>query len=224
MQNCYKIKETQTQQLANKKLGLLHQYINTELIRPNQGNNLYFFTMHYKEPKTNIDSTKENIRQFMSALHLQLRGYKWHKPCNLYPGLTIIEHGKTGFYHPHTILNICEKTTNDLQIALNKVSTHSPWFSFSYIIYDNANEIDRDSNNFENNKNHLDIRKVWDSNSLIYYMTKQYNFRNNKVNFDNFYPHQLLFDKTQISKPGWRKSKHIIRREYQQTKKRLNCV
>lgn len=163
----------------------------------NNDKNMAFFTLHFDGTKKDIDAAKEYYRKILGAIFVQMCGKKWWCEKNILPGITIIEHGKRGFLHCHSIINMQDKTAGDITRALDYVTQHDKRFKLAYGITDEfplKNDV-----SYKPQKNHLLIQMpIKKLNHVIGYVLKEYDFTKNKIDFSNFFPHQMLFDKDLI--------------------------
>lgn len=159
--------------------------------------NIAFFTLHFDKKQKTINSAKEHYRKILGAIFEQLYGKKWWRDKNILPGITIIEHGKRGFLHCHSIVNMKNNTVCDLKCVLDYIIQHDRRFKLAYHITD-AFPIRNDSS-YRAQKNHLLIQMpIKNINRVVRYILKEYDFMKNKIDFSNFFPHTLMFDKSLI--------------------------
>ena len=155
--------------------------------------NLAFFTLHFDRERKSIEEAKEHYRRILSSIFAQLCGKKWHTDKNLLPGITIIEHGKRRL-HCHSIINLQDKTEADLVAALDYILKHDKRFNLTFRITDEF-PIKNDES-YRPRSNHLLIQMpIRGLQKVINYILKEYDFKRNRIDFSNFFPHELLFDK-----------------------------
>ena len=152
-----------------------------------KGNNLYFLTERFCNKKHNIEVAKDTTRRLMSKILRNLQGKYWYK--NPFKSVYVIEHGKNGLYHTHCLLNIEDKTQEDLEKAFKIVSEKCKSCNICYDFIDSENKI----SNFNLNKNHIYIEPVWDLIGVTKYILKEYDWKSNRINFDNFYNEKTMF-------------------------------
>jgi hypothetical protein len=179
--------------LAEQNQAQLSHYLKSILKLDNQpDNNLYFFSLHYNYPQQSLKEANDNYRKMLAPILSRLFGKKWYKK----PGFTIIEHGKRGVLHAHSVINILDKTENDLKEALDYVVAHRPDLNLTCrITHDNP-----DRKTYIPRTNDLLIKPEYYLQGLIGYLMKEYNFDKSHIDFDNFFPHELFFDKELLFK------------------------
>ena len=150
-------------------------------------NNLFFITIRFQNEKSDLDKAKEATRVIMARVLFKLQGRYWYKkPCK---GVYVIENGKYGRLHTHIILNIGNRTMEQLDLALKKVKEN---WSRTNICYDLTDDV-REITNFNLNKNHLVVMPVYDLSGLIEYILKEFCWSSNHIDFENFYTEQQIF-------------------------------
>lgn len=151
-------------------------------------NHLFFITIRFRDVKTDLDKAKESTRLIMSRVLFKLQGRYWYKkPCK---GVYVIENGKYKRFHTHIILNIGNRTVEQLDLALNNVKENCPRTNICYDLIEEVSGI----TNFNLNKNHLCVMPVYDLNKLIEYVLKEFHWNSNHINFENFYTEQQMFN------------------------------
>lgn len=152
-----------------------------------KGNNLFFLTERFCNEKRDIEKAKDTVRRVMAKVLRNLQGKYWYK--NPAKSVYVIEHGKAGLYHMHCILNTEDKTQSDLENAFQIVSERCKSCNMCYDFCDSIKDITK----FNPKKNHIHIEPVWDLNGVTDYILKEYNWKYNRPNFDNFYNERTMF-------------------------------
>lgn len=162
-------------------------------LRMQSCDNLAFCTIRFNKPKKDVFYAKENARSIYSRMFNQLQGKYWHK--HPLPSVTIIEHGKTNVFHVHSVINLCEYTLPKLDIALSNTCYIYPYlnltYDMQYTLFENFNN-STSFHNFSPVMNHLLVRKVY-NRDIFNYISKEYNFNSNKIDFANLWTSEMLF-------------------------------
>lgn len=211
-----KLSELEIQRIAKKRKEQLTNYIHNHIKLSDISENLFFFTLHFSYDQKTINAAKEKWRRILSTILLKLQGKGWVR--NPFPSITIIEHGEHNIFHIHCIMNTCHKTADDLERSLKYIKEHNPWFNLNYFITD---ETSPKKKGYLHKHNHLLIKPIYNLEGIINYIVKEYYLRNHRINFDNFFPERLLFDKSQINNKYHKPSIHEEMREIKRVKEKL---
>ena len=151
-------------------------------------NNLVFCTLRFCKQHKTIQSARQQTRIIYSRVLSSLQGKYWHKfPL---PSVTVIERGKSNVYHAHTVFNLRDKTLTQFDMALSNTCHTYPYLYLTYDVQYNNFPL---SNSFTPVMNHLLARQVF-SADVFNYITKEYNFANDKIDFANLFTSELLFN------------------------------
>lgn len=155
--------------------------------------NLAFCTIRFNKPKKDVYAAKDTARTIYARMLNQLQGKSWYK--HLLPSVSIIEHGKTNVFHVHSVFNLCEYTLPKLDVALSSACHKYPYlyltYDMQYTLFENFNN-STSFHNFSPVMNHLLVRKVY-NRDIFNYISKEYNFNSNKIDFANLWTSEMLF-------------------------------
>lgn len=159
-----------------------------EVLDINSEDNLMFFTLRFKDVQQNIEACIKKHKEIMSKFHRKLQGNHWiRKP---FKSVSIVENGKNRILHVHMIINVKDKEQYEIKKVLEDVISNNRQLNLCF----DMRHLDEKNFNFNPNMNHLLIEDVYDINKLIKYVLKEYHWNSRHLNFDNFYPYNILFN------------------------------
>lgn len=159
---------------------------------------LYFITLRYSRfnKPDNYESARKYLRDILKQVYVELYGKRrWIK--HLPKSITIIEKGKKNHLHSHTIVNIPDCDLVKINKIFESVTVKNPELSIDYKIWLVEDKTDSPNQCYVPNKNDIVIEPIYpglkDINRVIKYILKEYNFKNSKLDFSNFFNEKLLF-------------------------------
>lgn len=177
-----------------------------------QSDNLVFITLHFSQIKRNMREVIRRTHKIYARLWLRLQGRYWRK--RPMPSISIVERGKGGILHVHTILNMKDKTPDQLKNAL--LRAYEIYDIFCGVRYDiTYDEEYQKCKNYIPVEDHLLIKPVFNLDGLEDYITKEFNWLLIKptIDFENFWTSEMLFTITETNiKPiqGYHRRKRIV--------------
>ncbi|MDR2412791.1 MAG: hypothetical protein LBD50_01085 [Rickettsiales bacterium] len=194
---------------SNPRYALKKFMLDTLDIQP--FDNLVFMTLHFATIRPDIRNIIKRTHRVYARLWLRLQGRHWRK--NPYPSVTVVERGKGNILHVHTILNMRNKTQQQLEVALDKA--YPSLYEFGATYDTTFHEDYKKAKNYTPIADHILIKPVFDLNGLENYITKEFNWLliNPKIDFGNFYTSETLFPITETDAkrvPGLHKRKRPI--------------
>lgn len=181
-----------------------------EYLDPKDTDNLVFLTLHFHKVHPDIRRANIRAREVYARLWRNLQGKGWHrKPMR---AIFIVEHGKVGVLHMHTILNMGERTPKELRYALyfsfkrTQTSSHKVVYNFDYDepgtlagleLYDEKSFYKGGYRKkyIPQSFDHLLVAPVYDLVGLSDYLTKEYNWnlRSKQIDFGNLFTSETFF-------------------------------
>jgi hypothetical protein len=176
--------------IKEKNKQILSDYIK-EILEPEKSDTLSFLTLRFpiNNPAKDIDIAKERMRKVLRGIHSKLQGKGWNKKP--YKSVTIVEHGKMGVLHAHTLINTKNKSFQDMIDTVKYVAERGSTLNLCWGIKI-GKDIIRYGLGFNPMKNDLVIEEVY-SDGAITYIIKEYKLENvRSINWDNFIPYTIL--------------------------------
>ena len=180
---------------TNTQRDLISDFIKRMLGDNINKDRILFLTIRYGYQYKTIDSLRERFRKIMGAVLKEFQGKHWYK--NPSKCVSIIEHGKMGVLHTHTLLNIKDKPLERFIEAVDRVcgkKEHIYKCNLCFNVVERVEDIKKCI--FNPHKNHLLIEEVCEGlNNVINYILKEYDLHNEKtLDFSNFFNQDMLFN------------------------------
>jgi hypothetical protein len=164
-----------------------YDYFNSNNVHADS-DNYFFLTLRFKYPQKSIYAAKEKLKRILYLVYCYMLGTRWKN--KYFKNITFIEHGKNNFLHTHTVINIRNDTKGDLLEAFNYVVAKHPEL---YLTCDYKEGKSEPNENYTPIINHMLIKPKTDYDGLLDYLVKEYNFKLEHIDFENFYPAEALF-------------------------------